>query len=268
MKVFWALLAVLMAGAVVLVMRRQESGTVGIPAPVIGPRVERPAPGAVRTAVPPDDPNGSPAAQARPPEGGTDRGVPDDDQDDAGPDDDEDSGLATAGDRPAREGGSQAAKIEKREDGSVLVDGRFLLRGEGTAESPYQVTWDQLLSAQDDYIPKEGRKKIPERIAMLDGKVVELTGHIAFPVMSETEDECLSMMNQWDGCCIGIPPTPYDAVEVRLRDAVDSKERLTTYGSVKGTLKVEPHLVGGWLVGLYVMDDAELSPTSFGGFAP
>jgi hypothetical protein len=86
--------------------------------------------------------------------------------------------------------------------------------------------------------------------------------------MAETQDECLSMMNQWDGCCIGVPPTPYDAVEVRLKDPATGSARLTSYGTVKGKFKVDPHLVGGWLVGLYVMDSAEMKPQSYGGFAP
>jgi len=161
-----------------------------------------------------------------------------------------------------------AAKIVTKDDGSMLVDDKFVVRGKGTAEEPYKVTWDQLLSAQDDYVPKDGRKKIPGRISMLDGKWVEVTGYIAFPVMAETQDEALSMMNQWDGCCIGVPPTPYDAIEVRLKTPATGNARMTTYGSMKGKFKVDAHLVGGWLVGLYVMDSASMGSQSYGGFAP
>lgn len=159
-------------------------------------------------------------------------------------------------------------KLVARDDGSLLVDDRFVLRGKGTKEKPYKVTWDQLLSAQEDYVPRDGRKKMPSRITMLDGKYVELTGFVAFPVMADSDDECLSMMNQWDGCCIGVPPTPYDAVEVRLDSPAKGNARLTTYGTIKGKLKISPHLVGGWLVGLYVMDSGALKPQAFGGFAP
>lgn len=160
------------------------------------------------------------------------------------------------------------AKIETKDDGSLLIDGKYAVTGKGTAADPYKVTWDQLLSVQDVYAPKQGKKKLPGRITMLDGKWVEITGYIAFPIMAETQDEALSMMNQWDGCCIGVPPTPYDAIEVRLKTAATGNARLTTYGKMTGKFKVDPHLVGGWLVGLYVMDDAELSAQSYGGFAP
>jgi len=169
---------------------------------------------------------------------------------------------------PAPPAGPAAVKIQTNEDGTMLVDGKYKVKGNGTAEAPYQVTWDHLVSAQDEYVPRSGRTELPGRISMLNGKWVEITGNIAFPIMAETQEDCLSMMNQWDGCCIGIPPTPYDAVEVRLKTAIEGQARLTTYGVVRGKFSVDPQLVGGWLIGLYVMDQATLKPQAFGGFAP
>lgn len=160
------------------------------------------------------------------------------------------------------------AKAEVKADGSILVDGKYIVKGRGTKQEPYKITWDHLISAQNDYAPKEGRKTIPPRIAALNDKYVDITGYVSFPLMSTESDELLSMMNQWDGCCIGIPPTPYDAIEVRLTSAVSGNERLTTYGNISGKFKVDAHLVGGWLVGLYVMDNAKLTPVSYGGIAP
>jgi hypothetical protein len=161
-----------------------------------------------------------------------------------------------------------AAKIETKSDGSLLVDGKYKIAGKGTEGEPYKLTWDQLVSAQDDYVPKDGRKEIPGRIAMLDGKWIEITGYVAFPLMADSSDELLSMLNQWDGCCIGIPPTPYDAIEVRLTKPVEGNARMATFGTVRGKFKVDPHLVGGWLVGLYAMDQAIMTPQTYGGFAP
>lgn len=171
-------------------------------------------------------------------------------------------------DRGASSPAPSPVKLVTNPDGSLLVDGKFKVLGEGTPERPYKVTWDHLVSAQDDYAPKNGRKEIPGRISMLDGKWVEITGYVAFPVMAESQEEALSMMNQWDGCCIGVPPTPYDAIEVRLKKAVEGNARLTTYGTMRGRLKIDPQLVGGWLIGLYAMEDATLTPQSYGGFAP
>lgn len=159
-------------------------------------------------------------------------------------------------------------RIEEREDGSKLVDGRFVVKGEGTREKPYVITWDLVLSAEDEYAPKDGKTELPARIRMLDGKWVKVVGYVAFPLMVTEADELLVMMNEWDGCCIGIPPTPYDAVEVRLVSPVSGRDRLANFGAVVGRFKVEPHLIGGWLVGLYLMDQATLEPRGYGGFAP
>lgn len=158
------------------------------------------------------------------------------------------------------------AKVEKQADGSVLVDGKYVVKGEGTKEKPYEVTWEMLVSVQDDYDPRKGQKKLPGRIMILDGKWVKMTGYVAFPLAVEDPKELLSMLNQWDGCCIGVPPTPYDAIEVRLGDSVPKDDRLATFGAVTGKLSVKPYLVGEWLVGLYIMDDAKLSVKQFGGF--
>jgi hypothetical protein len=169
---------------------------------------------------------------------------------------------------PAASPGELGVKIEDRPDGSKLVDGRFTIKGDGTQDKPYVITWEQFVAAQESYAPKEGKKEIPANLKMLDGKWVRVTGYVAFPLMVQQADELLSMMNQWDGCCIGTPPTPYDAIEVRLTSPVSGKARMTTFGSVTGIFKVDPHLVGGWLVGLYVMDRATLTPEGYGGFSP
>jgi hypothetical protein len=155
--------------------------------------------------------------------------------------------------------------VEKKADGSLLLDGKYLLKGEGTPEKPYIVSWDLLTSAEEAFDPQNGKRRLPERVAMLDGKHVRLAGHIAFPMTTKEPRELLSMLNQWDGCCIGTPPTPYDAVEVSLTEAVVGDDRFATTGKVVGTFHVKPFLQGDWLIGLYVMEDAKLTPRDFGG---
>jgi hypothetical protein len=101
---------------------------------------------------------------------------------------------------------------------------------------------------------------------MLDGKFVRLSGYVSFPLYIDQPKELLSMLNQWDGCCIGVPPSPYDAVEVKLGAAISKDDRLATFGIVEGKFTIKPYLVGDWLVGLYLMDDATLKTKQFGGF--
>lgn len=151
------------------------------------------------------------------------------------------------------------SKFLRLPDGSISADDAWTIRGEGTAERPYEVSWEFLSSAQDSYVPRLGESKIPARIAFLSGKQVKISGYLAFPLVAPTASECLAMLNQWDGCCIGIPPTPYDAIEVRLATEIKGWKRHTlNFGSIEGRLVVDPHLVENWLVGLYLMEEARI----------
>jgi len=155
-----------------------------------------------------------------------------------------------------------AGSFERLESGVLVADRRFRILGSGTQSDPYQVSWECLASAQESYVPRLGETVIPERIAMLDGKWVRMEGYVTFPLLMKEAKELILMLNQWDGCCIGVPPTPYDAIEVKLAEAVSNTRRHAsfTFGSVTGRFKVEPFLVENWLVGLYVMEDAVFEP--------
>ncbi len=152
--------------------------------------------------------------------------------------------------------------LVKQSDGTTLVAGRFVIKGDGTKESPYEVTWEHLMSAQETYKPRIGLKIIPGWLSLIHDKWVKVSGYVAFPVMAQGPDEMLMMLNQWDGCCIGVPPTPYDAIEVKLNKPAEGETRLLIMGTVTGKLKVDPYLVKDWLVSLYIMDEAEVSKQS------
>ena len=142
----------------------------------------------------------------------------------------------------------------------LYADGKYEIRGKGTEESPYRVSWECLASASESYMPRLNEREIPQRIALLNGKVVEVEGYLAFPLMVSEAKELLVMLNQWDGCCIGVPPTPYDAIEVKLVEPAKrgGKHATFNYGGVRGTLKVDPYLVENWLVGLYILENAKM----------
>ncbi len=151
------------------------------------------------------------------------------------------------------------SRFVKLPDGDISVDDAWTIRGAGTNESPYEVSWEFLSSAQETYVPRLSEKKIPARIAFLHGKVVKISGYLAFPLVAPTSSECLAMLNQWDGCCIGIPPTPYDAIEVKLANELKGwKKHTINFGAITGVLKVEPYLVENWLVGLYLMEKSKI----------
>jgi len=159
-----------------------------------------------------------------------------------------------------------ASTKERREDGSLLLDGKWTITGDGTREKPYVVSWEMLTTAEHTFDPRAGSRKIPEGVAMLDGKWVKVTGYVAFPMLVQQPRELLVMLNQWDGCCIGVPPSPYDAIEVRLKDIVTGDARFATFGHVTGRFSVQPYVSGDWLIGLYIMDEGKLEIEAFGGF--
>ena len=149
--------------------------------------------------------------------------------------------------------------ILKQADGSILADNKYLITGAGTVENPYRVTWECLTSASQTYIPRLQQNNIPQRVAMLHDKWIRIEGYMAFPLMLQESSEILAMLNQWDGCCIGVPPTPYDAIEVKLAVPVKPGRRHTyNFGTVTGKFKVDPYLVENWLVGLYQLESASL----------
>jgi phage tail protein X len=144
-----------------------------------------------------------------------------------------------------------------RDGDTIVADGLYRIPGDGTRDSPHVVSWELLSSAGSGYRPSLGERSMPQRIAALDGKWIRIEGYVAFPLGGADTSELLVMLNQWDGCCIGIPPTPYDAIEVALKKAVPPAERHSiNFGTLTGRLVVSPYLVENWLVGLYLMDDA------------
>jgi len=144
-------------------------------------------------------------------------------------------------------------------DGTVVADSKFVLRGKGTEDDPIVVPWELLTSAMDTYQPRAGLKEIPQRIAFLDGKRIRVDGYLAFPLIAQQTSQLLVTFNQWDGCCIGVPPTAFDALEVTLASSIPVNRRHgLLFGSVTGIFKVEPLLSGSYLIGMYLLDDASI----------
>jgi len=156
-------------------------------------------------------------------------------------------------------------KIERKSDTEVLLDGTFTVKGKGTKESPYIAPWELVIAAQETFDPGQKKDEIPGAVMFLDGKHVRLTGYVCFPMYVPEPKEMLSMLNQWDGCCIGVPPTPYDAIEVHLAKKVSTDDRYAAYGTVEGVFRVKPYLSGNWLVGLYLLEEATFKPSDKGG---
>jgi len=141
-------------------------------------------------------------------------------------------------------------------DPSHPVDGKYIVAGAGTPAEPFEITWDLLLLASQTYQPRYGKSDIPPQVKAIDGKHIKIAGYFAFPLASTDARELLFMLNMWDGCCIGMPPSPYDAIEVRLSQPMaGGGKQWVNYGTLSGTIKVDPYVHEGWLLGMYLMED-------------
>ena len=163
----------------------------------------------------------------------------------------------------AKDEASREAQITRLETG-IEVDGRFTIRGKGSPDEPFELPWELLMSAREVYVPKDGREIIPGRVRMLHESWVAITGYVMLPTVRDKVDEFVIMQNQWDGCCLGIPPTPYDSVEVSLDEPVDFGFGSRQYATITGRMQVDPYLFGnGFLLGLYSIEDARMTVTEW-----
>ncbi len=147
------------------------------------------------------------------------------------------------------------ARIDSR---SIRLDGNFEISGAGSPADPFKINWPLLMSPQ---LPEDptAAVAIPASIKSLDGATIEISGYLAPPVAVDETKELLVLKNRWDGCCIGTPPTPYDCIEVTLTEPVRVRgKHLIQYGSVRGRLRVEPFMVGKFLLGLYRLEDSQV----------
>lgn len=168
--------------------------------------------------------------------------------------------LPSAPPRTLRTDDRRPSDIVRRIDERTLeLDGRFRLTGNGSDADPYLITWEMLTSASEYVDPAQDARTPPPWVRLLDGTYVEISGYYSTAVRVALAKNLLLTLNRWDGCCIGVPPTPYDAVEVRLASEIRGwKKHTINFGSIEGIFRVEPYLVENWLVGLYLIEDGKL----------
>ncbi len=155
------------------------------------------------------------------------------------------------------------ARIERIDERTIRVDGEFTIRGSGTERDPYIVTWELLASASRELDAAAGRFTLPGRIADLRGAWVRISGYWAPPLQVFEARELMVMLNKWDGCCVGLPPTPFDSIEATLSRSVQVQgKHLFRFGTITGRLEVEPFVAGTFLLGLYRLQDAVLESSS------
>ncbi len=131
--------------------------------------------------------------------------------------------------------------------------------GAGTERQPFRVSWE-LLGQASGHVRGDGTiDAMPRTLELLGGTWIEVSGYYAPAIIAPSTDEVVLMLNRWDGCCIGLPPTPYDSVLVKTRTPIDfSLQHQIRFGTMRGRLVLEPFALGGLVLGLYRIEDAEL----------
>jgi len=157
---------------------------------------------------------------------------------------------------------SKPATITHGNNNQLEVDGRYTILGSGTELDPYRITWDLLKSAYETMDLNGSRVTPPKRLEMLNETFVQISGYLAPPLWGQETKELLVMLNRWDGCCVGLPPTPFDCIEAQL--AVPMKlgaAHTISYGTIRGKFIVEPFKAGTFLIGLYRLEEAQTDDT-------
>ena len=143
-------------------------------------------------------------------------------------------------------------------DGAWLVDQLYVVRGQGTTNDPYVVTWDLLLSAAETYAPSAGSWELPKRLRWLDGKQLQIRGFLTSPTRANKSDHLLLTWSALDACCLGPPPNPCQAVEVKLESPITLDRHVLIGVTVEGTFKLEPRVIGGLGLSLFRLDNARV----------
>jgi len=98
--------------------------------------------------------------------------------------------------------------------------------------------------------------RVPEDVRALDGRWVTLTGNLLVPWAESEVTRFVLAKNPWDGCCLGIPPGPYDSVAVELRTGTKLADRYSSVQTISGRFKVQLERSEGYVTGLYKLVDA------------
>ena len=152
------------------------------------------------------------------------------------------------------------AEVTRRIDARTIeLDGRFRAIGNGSPDDPYRISWELLTSAGPFVDPAQHALVPPPWVRALDGSFVEISAYYSTAVRATSASKVLLTLNRWDGCCIGLPPTPFDAIDASLASPLDMKGlHLFRFGTFRGRLVVEPFAAGSFLLGLYRLEDASL----------
>ncbi len=150
-------------------------------------------------------------------------------------------------------------RLVRMPDGSLIVDHYFRIAGgKGTADEPYQLLWELLLSAQRNFEGSNAENTLPRHVQFLDGKFVVLNGVTVRSAETGPAMEFVLTDMQMDNCPVCRARSIFATVAVKLK-AAERMERgaLNTY-TIRGQFRAAPARDNGFLLGVYFLDDGEI----------
>ena len=94
----------------------------------------------------------------------------------------------------------------------------------------------------------------PPWIRLLDGTSIQISGYYSTPVRVTVAKNLLLTLDRWDGCCIGVPPTPFDAIDITMREPLLMRGmHLKRFGTFRGRFAVECVDAAGFLLGCFLL---------------
>ena len=147
--------------------------------------------------------------------------------------------------------------LHRIDERTIELDKRFRVIGGGRDDDPYRISWELLTSASAYIDPAQLAVTPPPWIRLLDDTIVEISGYYSTPLRVDRTKSLMLTLNRWDGCCVGLPPTPFDAIDLVLREPMEMKGlHLLRFGTFRGRMRVEVFEAAGYLIGLYRIEDA------------
>lgn len=147
--------------------------------------------------------------------------------------------------------------LHRIDERTIELDKRFRVIGGGRDDDPYRISWELLTSAGAYIDPAQLAVTPPPWIRLLDDTFVEISGYYSTPLRVDRTKSLMLTLNRWDGCCVGLPPTPFDAIDLVLREPMEMKGlHLLRFGTFRGRMRVEVFEAAGYLIGLYRIEDA------------
>lgn len=154
----------------------------------------------------------------------------------------------------------ESPRLLRLKDGSLIVDKYWTITaGEGTADRPYTLAWDLLLSAQSSIDSAAETSELPARIKYLDGKEVIVMGFTVKSIVNGPSSDFVLNDRQMDNCPLCVARSVFATIQVKLKTPENIERGALHVFTVRGRFKAAPVVdEGARLYGVYSIENGEI----------